>query len=112
MAASPNFGSLAGKWSRKGLIAFGVAAWSIASAAGAFAHDFWSLLAARALVGVGEAAYATIAPALLSDYFAPEKRNRIFTIFYIATPVGSAIGFKLGGALEAAYDWRHAFLIC
>jgi predicted MFS family arabinose efflux permease len=112
MIASPVFASLAGRMSRKILIAAGVAIWSIASAAGAFAHDYWSLMAARAMVGIGEAAYATIAPALLADYFAPDKRNRIFTIFYIATPVGSAIGFTLGGVLDSAFGWRSAFLIC
>ena len=112
MVASPIFGSLAGRMSRKGLIAVGVALWSLASAAGAFAEDFWTLIGTRALVGIGEAAYATIAPALLSDFFPPERRNRIFTIFYMATPVGSAIGFKLGGGLEAAFGWRSAFLLC
>ena len=112
MVASPVFGSLAGRMSRKVLVAAGVAIWSIASASGAFAHDYWSLMAARALVGIGEAAYATIAPALLADYFPPDKRNRVFTFFYLATPVGSAIGFTLGGTLDAAYGWRSAFLIC
>src|SRR4051812_31090952 len=97
MIASPIFGSLAGRVSRKLLVASGVAIWSIASAAGAFAHDYWTMMGARALVGVGEAAYATIAPALLADYFAPDKRNKVFTVFYLATPVGSAIGFTLGG---------------
>jgi MFS family permease len=112
MLASPLFGSLAERVSRKVLIAGGVAVWSVASASAALCHDFPSLLAARGAVGVGEAAYATIAPALLADYFPAERRNRIFTIFYLATPVGSAIGFILGGQLEAAYDWRAAFLIC
>lgn len=110
MVASPIFGSLADRAPRKVLIAFGVAAWSLATAAAAFANDFTTLLIARAAVGIGEAAYATIAPAILADYFPPEKRNRIFTIFYIATPVGSAIGFVLGGILGEHWGWRAAFL--
>lgn len=110
MIASPIFGSLADKAPRKLLIAFGVAAWSLATAGAAFAQGFASLLVARAAVGIGEAAYATIAPAILADYFPPEKRNRIFTIFYIATPVGSAIGFVLGGVLGEHWGWRTAFL--
>ena len=112
MVMSPVFGTLASRMSRKLLVAFGVAVWSLASAAGAFAHDFETMLAARAVVGIGEAAYATIAPAILSDYFPPEKRNRIFTIFYIATPVGSALGFILAGQIQAAWDWRAPFLVC
>ncbi len=110
MVASPIFGSLADRAPRKVLIAAGVAVWSLATAAAAFADSFATLLVARAAVGIGEAAYATIAPAILADYFPPERRNRIFTIFYIATPVGSAIGFVLGGVLGAQWGWRAAFL--
>lgn len=110
MLASPVFGAMAEKYSRRLLIAFGVAAWSLATAAAAFATGFKTLLLARALVGIGEAAYATLAPAVLADFFPPEKRNRIFTIFYVATPVGSAIGFVLGGFLGEHFGWRNAFL--
>lgn len=110
MIASPVFGSLADRAPRKVLIAAGVAIWSLATAAAAFADGFATLLVARAAVGIGEAAYATIAPAILADYFPPERRNRIFTIFYIATPVGSAIGFVLGGVLGEHWGWRAAFL--
>jgi MFS family permease len=110
MVASPVFGALAETRSRRGLIAFGVAAWSLATAAAALAQGFGSLLLARAAVGVGEAAYATLAPAMLADFYPPERRNRVFTYFYVATPVGSAIGFVLGGFLGEHVGWRAAFL--
>ncbi|MBL8920907.1 MAG: MFS transporter [Myxococcaceae bacterium] len=109
MIASPIFGALAETKNRKVLIAAGVAAWSLATAAAGLATGFWSLLVARALVGVGEAAYATLAPSVLADFFPPEKRNRVFTVFYVAIPVGSALGFVLGGLLGTAYGWRTAF---
>jgi MFS transporter, Spinster family, sphingosine-1-phosphate transporter len=112
MIASPIFGSMAERGPRRLLIAGGVAFWSLATAAAAFAQDFGTFLVARSLVGVGEAAYATIAPAILADFFPPEKRNKIFTIFYVATPVGAAIGFVLGGFLGVHLGWRAAFLIC
>ena len=38
----------------------------------------------------------TLAPPLLSDFFPPERRNRVLTIFYVAIPVGAAAGFKYG----------------
>jgi predicted MFS family arabinose efflux permease len=110
MIASPLFGALAEKYNRRLLIALGVAAWSLATAAAALAQGFTSLLIARAAVGIGEAAYATLAPALLADFYPPERRNRVFTYFYVATPVGSALGFGLGGVLGEHFGWRVAFL--
>lgn len=112
MLASPVFGGLADRMSRKVLIAAGVALWSLATAAAAFATGFWSFLFARALVGVGEAAYATISPALIADYFPPERRNKMLTIFYVAIPVGAALGFGIGGVVGAHWGWRTAFLVC
>ena len=112
MICSPIFGSLSDRWPRKWVIAVGVGLWSLATGAAYFAVGFWSFLITRALVGVGEAAYATLAPALLSDFFAPARRNRILTGFYVAIPVGSALGFALGGIIGQHYGWRVAFLAC
>lgn len=112
MLTSPIFGALSDRVSRKVLIAAGVALWSLATAGAALATGFTSFLIARALVGVGEAAYATLAPPLLADFFPPERRNRVLTIFYVAIPVGAALGFTLGGVIGAAWSWRAAFLVC
>ena len=112
MLTSPVFGSLADRWSRKALIAAGVALWSLATAGAALATGFVSFMIARSLVGVGEAAYATISPSLISDYYPPERRNRILTFFYVAIPVGTALGFTIGGLVGHAYGWRMAFLVC
>lgn len=111
MLTSPIFGSLADRMSRKVLIALGVALWSLATAGGALATGLVSFILARALVGVGEAAYATIAPSLISDYYPPGRRNRMLTIFYVAIPVGAALGFTLGGLIGNAYGWRVALLV-
>ncbi len=106
---SPLFGALGDRLSRPRLMSAGVTAWSMATAAAGFTASFVQLLIARAWVGVGEAAYATISPALLSDYFPRSQRGRAFAVFYVAIPVGSAAGFLLGGTLERAFGWRAAF---
>ncbi len=112
MLASPVFGGLADRKPRRILIMIGVAIWSLATAGAALATGFLTFLLARAMVGVGEAAYATIGPALISDFYPAERRNRVFTVFYMAIPVGAALGFTLGGLLGHAYGWRSTFLIC
>jgi predicted MFS family arabinose efflux permease len=111
MLASPVFGALADRFPRRWLIALGVALWSLATGASALAVGFWTFLLARALVGVGEAAYATLAPALISDLYPPARRNRALTVFMVAIPVGAALGFVLGGVLGAAHGWRTTFMV-
>ena len=106
---SPLFGILGDRASRPRLMGIGVGLWSIATAAAGLTRNFVQLLMARAWVGVGEAAYSTISPALLADYFPRSERGRAFAIFYVAIPVGAASGFLLGGALERAFGWRVAF---
>jgi MFS family permease len=109
--AAPIFGVLGDRRSRPRLIAFGVACWSFATALSGFARGYTSLLAARASVGIGEAAYVTIAPSLLSDYFPARQRARVMAIFFCAIPVGSALGYVVGGLVDKHYGWRAAFFI-
>jgi len=108
---APVFGALGDRRSRPRLIALGVACWSFATALSGFAGSYLSLLAARASVGIGEAAYVTIAPSLLSDYFPLRQRGRVMAIFFCATPVGSALGYVVGGLIDKHYGWRSAFFV-
>jgi len=111
MLASPVFGALGDRGGRPRLIAAGVAIWSLATALGGFARSFAFLFTARSAVGVGEAAYGTIAPALLADAFPRKRRGRVFAIFFCAIPVGSALGYVLGGLIEQRFGWRAAFFL-
>jgi MFS family permease len=108
---APVFGALGDRRSRPRLIAFGVACWSFATALSGLAGSYLSLFAARASVGVGEAAYVTIAPSLLSDYFPARQRGRVMAIFFCAIPVGSALGYVVGGLVDKHYGWRMAFFV-
>ncbi|WP_243382384.1 spinster family MFS transporter [Geothrix alkalitolerans] len=111
MCAAPLFGYLADRFHRPRLVAGGVALWSLATVGAAFVHSYPALLVTRSLVGVGEAAYASLGPAMLADGFHESDRARTFTWFYLAIPVGSAFGYGLGGLVAGAWGWRAAFLV-
>jgi MFS transporter, Spinster family, sphingosine-1-phosphate transporter len=109
--SAPVFGALGDRRVRPRLIAFGVGCWSLATALSGLAGSYLWLLAARASVGIGEAAYGTIAPSLLSDYFPAAQRGRVMAIFFCAIPVGSALGYIVGGSVGAQFGWRAAFFV-
>src|SRR5436305_3651865 len=111
MLTSPVFGAPGAGARRPPLIAAGVAIWSVATALGGFAKGFVTLFLARSTVGVGEAAYGTVSPALLADYFPVERRGRVFAVFSAAIPIGSAAGYVLGGLVDHAFGWRAAFFV-
>src|SRR5437763_13545268 len=108
---SPLFGALGDRRRRPPLIALGVAVWSVATSLAGFARGFTSLFIARSGVGVGEAAYGTIAPAILADSFPIERRGRVLAVFFSAIPIGSAAGYVLGGLVDQHFGWRAAFWI-
>jgi MFS family permease len=111
LLTAPVFGALGDRRPRPRLIAFGVGCWSIATALSGFATGYAGLLGARALVGIGEAAYGTIAPSLLADYFPAGQRGRVMAFFFCAIPVGSALGYVVGGLIDAHFGWRAAFFV-
>ena len=108
---SPAFGALGDRLARKGLIAFGILVWSVATLASGMATGLVSLIAARAVVGVGEASYATLAPTIIDDITPAHKKGRALGIFYVATPIGAALGYLVGGFVEHRWGWRHAFFV-
>ena len=111
MLLSPLFGVLGDRFARWKLVGVGVILWSLASGASGLAGSYWILLATRALVGVGEAAYGPVAPTLIADLFPVERRGRVMSWFYMAIPVGSALGYALGGLADAHLNWRWGFFL-
>ncbi len=110
MLACPIFGWLGDRYSRKYLIATGVFLWSFAASSVFFVRSYVQLLFCRSLAGVGEASYATTAPTVIADIVPLQKRGRALAFFYLAIPVGSALGFMLGGWMASNYNWRYAFV--
>ncbi|MCA9651493.1 MAG: MFS transporter [Myxococcales bacterium] len=109
--ASPFLGQLGDRASRKRITAVSVTIWSLATVGSGLAQGYGTLFAMRAMVGIGEAGYAAVAPAVIADLFRPSERGRKLAYFYLATPVGSALGYLVGGALADAYGWRSAFFV-
>ncbi|GFO63333.1 MFS transporter [Geomonas paludis] len=111
MVIAPVFGWLGDHWDRVKLASTGVVIWSFATILAGFAPGYRSLLAARATVGVGEASFGTVSPGLIADFFEKEKRGSVLSWFYVAIPVGSALGYLLGGVLGQRFGWHSAFLM-
>jgi|SRR4051794_29592184 len=111
MIAAPFAGPLADRYSRKLIIVLGAVFWSGLTLLTAVTHTYWELLVRHTLVGVGEATFVTIAPTFVADLFPEKIRGRIFGIFYLAIPVGTAAGYLLGGKLGPAHGWRFPFYI-
>ncbi len=109
--AAPATGWLGDHFPRKPLIVIGALLWSGANFFTATVHSFDALLVRHAALGIGEASFGIFGPALLSDFYGPEQRNRALTIFNIAIPVGAALGYSLGSAIAAAHGWRSAFYV-
>ncbi|MEA2707701.1 MAG: transporter, Spinster family, sphingosine-phosphate transporter [Phycisphaerales bacterium] len=112
MLCSPIFGWLGDRTSRWLLVAVGVILWSLASGATGLATTFGVLLLTRCFVGIGEAAYGPVAPTILSDLFPLKIRGRILAWFFLAIPLGSALGYVFGGAVASATgSWRWPFYL-
>jgi MFS transporter, Spinster family, sphingosine-1-phosphate transporter len=112
MLCAPLTGWLGDRVSRKPLIVGGAILWSLLTLSTAWVHDYRSMFVRHALVGVGEASFGIFAPAVLSDFYDERSRNRILSIFYLAIPVGAAIGYTSGGVLGSMFNWRTPFFVC
>jgi MFS family permease len=111
MLAAPLTGWLGDRFPRKPLIVLGALLWSGATLLTATVHSYSTLYLRHAIVGIGEASFGIFAPALLADFWPEEQRNRILTLFYLSLPVGSALGYIIGGTLGNAYGWRAPFYV-
>lgn len=109
MVMAPVFGWLADRMSRWLIIGVGVIIWSLASGASGLASAYAALLISRLFVGVGEAAYGPSAPTIIADMYPVNRRGSVLAWFYMAIPVGSALGYAAGGWIAKTWDWRMAF---
>lgn len=111
MTAAPLAGWLADRYPRRFIMCVGALVWSAATLLTAVTHNFTELMIRHTLVGVGEATFVVITPSFLSDLYPEYRRAHVLSIFYLAIPVGTALGYLLGGAMAARWGWRAPFLV-
>jgi MFS transporter, Spinster family, sphingosine-1-phosphate transporter len=109
MLSAPVLGFLADRISRWVIVGSAVILWSLASGGSGLAATFGILFATRICVGIGEGGYGPAAPTILADLYPIERRGLIMAIFCAAIPVGSALGYVIGGPIAAHFGWRWAF---
>lgn len=90
---------LADRGNRRLLIFWGIAFWSLMTAACGFATSYAALFLARVGVGAGESALNPSALSLLKDYFPPEKIGRAIGLYTAGVSSGSGLAFIFGGAV-------------
>jgi MFS family permease len=109
MISAPIFGWLADRISRWLIIGASVILWSVATAASGLATTFALLFTMRLFVGVGEGGYGPAAPTIIAELFPLALRGRVLSYFYVALPVGSALGYAIGGFVTSHWGWQTAF---
>jgi MFS transporter, Spinster family, sphingosine-1-phosphate transporter len=111
MATSPITGWLGDRFPRKPMIVIAALFWSGINFFTAHVHSYDSLNLRHAALGIGEASFGIFAPAVLSDFYPEDQRNRVLTIFNVALFVGAALGYLIGGIVGERYGWRHSFIV-
>jgi len=83
--------------------------WSGASISCMFAQNYTQLLAARAVVGLGEAGYGSVGAAMVAAHFPQRMRAGLLGGFFASASIGSVLGVILGGVIAARFGWQAAF---
>ncbi|SEK79638.1 MFS transporter [Rhodococcus maanshanensis] len=100
---------LADRWGRVKSLVLMATLWSIATLLCAIASNYEQMLAARFLVGVGEAAYGSVGIAVVLGVFAPRVHSTLSGAFMAGGSFGSVVGVSLGGVIAVHLSWRWSF---
>jgi MFS transporter, Spinster family, sphingosine-1-phosphate transporter len=83
--------------------------WSLATVSCMWTRSYGQLLAARSLVGLGEAGYGSVGAALIASHFPARMRGALLAGFFASASVGSVLGVMLGGLIASKWGWQAAF---
>jgi len=95
--------------SRRFIIGLGTAVWSVATLLTGMTVAFAQVLAARTVLGVGEASNFPAGTSLIGDYFSKRARGRAMAAVIGAGGLGIGGGLVLGGVVGLHFGWRAAF---
>jgi MFS transporter, Spinster family, sphingosine-1-phosphate transporter len=95
--------------SRVGSIVVMATIWSLATISCMFTGTYGQLLAARSVVGLGEAGYGSVGAVLIASHFPARMRGALMAGFFASASVGSVLGVMLGGIIAAHWGWKAAF---
>jgi len=101
-------GRLADNASRRWIVTWGIAFWSVATAACGLAHHYWQLFLGRIGVGIGEAALSPAAYSLIADSFPPERRATAISVYGMGIFLGSGLAYILGAIVVGYANSRGA----
>jgi MFS family permease len=104
-------GRLSDRKERRRILAAGVFAWSVLTAASGIVRSFAQLVVARLGVGVGEATCSPASTSLLGDLFPAGQRARAMAIWMLGLPLGLGLANGAGGWILQNWGWRNAFYV-
>ena len=102
---------LAERGNRIGILSVSLLLWSLATALCGAVRGFAGLLAARVLVGCGEAGAIPPAHSMIGDLYPANRRASAMSILALSAPVGVVLAPLLGGTLNDAVGWRATFVV-
>ena len=112
MLAAPLTGWLGDRFRRKPLIIAGAVLWSLATLSTAWVHDYWTLFIRHAVVGVGRGDVRDFCAGGAGGFLSGAGSQPGASIFYLAIPVGAALGYLAGGEMGSMWGWRAPFFVC
>lgn len=104
------WGYLYDRYARAKLLALASFLWGSTTWLSALAPTYPSFVAARASTGIDDSSYPGLY-SLVSDYFGPHLRGKIYGILQITTPLGFMLGMILALTLQDSIGWRGVFYL-
>jgi len=102
-------GAIADRVNRPKFMAFGVALWSLLTAASGLAKNFWMLFFPRIFIGIGESILTPTSLSYLSEHFNKKNMGFVAGFYYLAVPLGVTLSFYIAGFLGPLWGWRNCF---